>query len=98
MADEDVMKVMRTPKTYETVDEVLEANSKWKAEQIEKYEDRLHYLKDNFKKISSIYKEISNNDKVSKDDISKINLRLTKLKTKIVKLEQMIKDYENRPW
>ena len=98
MADEDVMKVMRAPKVYETVDEVLEANAKWKAEQIEKYRGDLNNLKDMFKKVSSIYEEISNKDGVSKDDISNVSLRLTKLKSKIVKLEQAIKDYENRPW
>ena len=96
MADEDVMKVMRTPKVYETVDEVLEANSKWKAEQIEKYKDRLHYLKDRYIKVSSMSDEILYG--ASEEAISETNKRLMELKSKIVKLEQMIKDYENRPW
>ena len=96
MADEDVMKVMRTPKVYETVDEVLEANSKWKAEQIEKYKDRLRYLKDRYIKVSSMSDEILYG--ASEEVISETNKRLMELKSKIVKLEQMIKDYENRPW
>ena len=93
-----VMKVMKTPTVYETVDEVLESNIKWKNEQIKKYKADLKFLKDTYEEVISGYQTIMDTDGATKNEMHQVELRLTKLKLKIIKLEQLIQDYEKRPW
>lgn len=96
--EKNVMKVMKTPTVYETVDEVLEANNRWKQEQIVKYRDQLKFLKDSYEKAANSYMKIVNDTNATAEEIRTIDLKFTKLKAKIVKFEKLIADYETKPW
>lgn len=81
----------------ESVTDILKANEEWKAKRIKQYEKDLSKFKESLKEISEEYVKVSDNPDSSIEEIKQADINLTELRIKILKLEQMIKDFKQCP-
>ena len=95
----DDMQVNLTETNSESVDDILKTNEEWKAAKIEQYEKELSKLKEELKEASEEYVRISDRPHfdISLEEIRQADMKLTKIRIKVLKLEQTIKDFKQCP-
>lgn len=95
--EKSLSSIFHKPVVYTNVDDVLAANEKWKAEQIKKYRSSLELMQESLQNAQSYY--IDKNSKDPKNpDVIELGKKILELKRKVIKLEQMINDYEKKAW
>lgn len=95
--EKSLSSVFHKPVVYTNIDDVLAANEKWKAEQVDKYRKALTLIEDSIRAAQSYYIDRSL-EEPDNPEVIELSKKIMTLKRKAIKLRQMINDYEKKDW